>query len=88
MEAGHYGKLCPTKITLTDLLDKYLSEITPKKRGRESEARRIKRLLKDPVSLYRLDDLSPHRLGPSFGTEGSLTALERASMTWLSSAIA
>ena len=62
LEARHYGKLCPTKITLSDLLDKYLSEITPKKRGREPEARRIKRLLKDSVSLYRLDELSSHRL--------------------------
>ena len=62
LEAGHYGKLCPTKITLSDLLDKYLSEVTPKKRGREPEARRIKRLLNDSVSLYRLDELSSHRL--------------------------
>ena len=62
LEAGQYGKLYPSKITLSDLLNKYLSEVTPKKRGRETEARRIKRLLKDSVSLYTLDDLSPHRL--------------------------
>ena len=29
LEAGLYGKLCPTKITLSDLLHNYLSEITP-----------------------------------------------------------
>ena len=62
LEAGLYGKLCPSKITLSDLLDKYLNEITPKKRGKESEARRIKRLLKDSLSRYRLDELSSHRL--------------------------
>ena len=62
LESGLYGKLCPSKITLSDLLDKYLNEITPKKRGREPEARRIKRLLKDSISLYRLDELSSHRL--------------------------
>jgi len=62
LEAGQYGKLCPTKITLSDLLDKYLGEITPRKRGRKPEARRIKRLLNDSVSRYRLDELSSHRL--------------------------
>ena len=62
LEAGHYGSLCPSKITLSDLLNKYLSEVTPKKRGREPETRRIKRLLKDSVSLYTLDDLTSYRL--------------------------
>ena len=62
LETGQHGKLYPWKITLYDLLNKYLSEITPKKRGRETEARKIKRLLKDSVSLYWLDDLSPQRL--------------------------
>jgi len=62
LESGLYGKLCPSKITLSDLLDKYLNEITPKKRGREPETRRIKRLLNDTVSRYRLNELSSHRL--------------------------
>ena len=62
LEAGRYGKLCPSKVTLFELLSKYLNEITPKKRGRTAEAGRIRRLLADPISLHRLDSLSTHRL--------------------------
>lgn len=62
LEAGQYGKLCPSKITLFDLLTRYLREVTPQKRGKAPEARRLNRLLKDSISLYRLNELSPHRL--------------------------
>jgi hypothetical protein len=45
-------------VTLGDLLNRYLKEITPKKRGRDNESRRIQRLLKDPVSLTSMDKLT------------------------------
>jgi integrase len=62
LEAGQYGELCPSKITLFDLLTRYLREVTPQKRGKAPEARRLNRLLKDSISLHRLNELSPHRL--------------------------
>lgn len=62
LEAGQYGKLCPSKVTLFDLLTRYLREVTPQKRGKAPEARRLNRLLKDSISLYRLNELSPHIL--------------------------
>ena len=58
IEANTFDKLNPSKITLGELLERYLNEITPSKRGSDAEKRRIKRLLKDPISHTRLDKLS------------------------------
>ena len=58
IEANTFDKLNPSTITLGELLERYLREITPAKRGRDAEERRIKRLLKDPISLNSLDKLS------------------------------
>jgi len=58
IEANTFNKINPSTITLGGLLERYLREITPKKRGKDAEERRITRLLKDPISLNSLDKLS------------------------------
>ena len=58
IEANTFNKLCPSSVTLGNLLNRYLREITPKKRGRDNESRRIQRLLKDTVSLTSMDKLT------------------------------
>ena len=49
----------PLTIPLSDLLTRYLQEIMPQTKSKDSEARRISRLLRDPISKIRLCDLSP-----------------------------
>ena len=48
----------PTTITLGELLRRYRADITPSKKGRGSETRRLNRLLNDSISLTPLSDLS------------------------------
>jgi integrase len=43
-----------TKLKLSELLDRYLNEITPVKKGSEREAQRIKRLKKEDISNKRV----------------------------------
>ncbi|MDC0971023.1 hypothetical protein OAS27_03210 [Alphaproteobacteria bacterium] len=62
IERNKHDKLLPSETTLSDLLSRYKSEITPQKRGSLTEARRINRLLKDPISLTRVDNLTSQRL--------------------------
>jgi integrase len=44
---------------LRDLLTRYLEEITPTKRGRESEGYQLKRLIRDPLSQLTLNRVTP-----------------------------
>jgi integrase len=46
------------KNTLGDLLQRYLRDVTPHKKGADSEAYRINSLLKDPVTQYKVAALS------------------------------
>lgn len=48
--------------TLGDLLARYLAEVTPHKKGRDAEGRRLKRLLADPISKTELQALDAHKL--------------------------
>ena len=41
-------------ITLKEVIYRYLNEITPTKRGSESETRRIKHLLKEPICKEKI----------------------------------
>lgn len=43
--------------TLFQILERYLSEVTPKKRGRIPEASRLKHLMRQPLALRRLAQL-------------------------------
>ena len=58
LEAGTFGTLRPTNITLGELLERYSREVTPAKRGATTELRRLKRLISDPVSGLRVSQLT------------------------------
>mgnify|MGYP001223700370 FL=1 len=58
IDAGDINVLAPKLTTLRDLLMRYQNEVTPLKKGHAAEARRINRLLKDPISSFSLSDLS------------------------------
>ena len=58
IESGTLGCLSPSEVTLGELLERYLIEITPSKRGADVERRRLKRLIRDHISSYQLDRLS------------------------------
>lgn len=45
--------------TLYALLERYLKDVVPQKRGAEAETLRIKTLMRDPIALYKLSALSP-----------------------------
>ena len=59
LEAGIYQ---PVTCTLSAILREYLAKVTPAQKSHLSEARRLNRLLKDPIASYRLCDLSPEVL--------------------------
>jgi len=48
--------------TLRELLQKYMTEITPPKKGREAETRRLKRLIADPISNSSIASLDGQTL--------------------------
>ena len=58
IETGFYGRLNPSQITLGNLLVKYSEEITPVKRGAETEQRRLRRLIRDPLSRLTIDKIT------------------------------
>ena len=58
IDAGDINVLAPKLTTLRDLLIQYQNEVTPLKKGHAAEARRINRLLKDPISSFSLRDLN------------------------------
>ena len=62
IELNTFGKLHPSSVSLADCLRRYQTLITPKKRGREAEERRINRLLRDPISAVMLDKLTSRTL--------------------------
>lgn len=62
IDRNEAGITRPVTTLLSDLLKRYLQEITPHKKSKDSEARRISRLLRDPISRTRLCDLSPDKL--------------------------
>ena len=58
IEAGTFGTLRPTHITLGELLDRYSGEVTPAKRGATTELRRLQRLIRDPFSSLKVSQLT------------------------------
>ena len=58
IDAGDLNILAPKLTTLGDLLARYQNEVTPLKKGHAAEARRINRLLHDPISSFSLRDLN------------------------------
>jgi integrase len=62
IDAGETHVVAPKAITLGDLLKRYSEEITPLKKGRDPELRRLKRLLRDNISSTPLAKLNGPRL--------------------------
>ena len=58
LEAGTFGTLRPTHITLGELLERYASEVTPAKRGATTELRRLRGLIRDPFCSLRASQLT------------------------------
>ena len=58
IDVGEVNVTAPKTLTLRDLLVRYSAEITPEKKGRDQEQRRINRLLRDQISDCRLSQLS------------------------------
>ena len=63
LEAGTFGTLMPTHITLGELLERYSCEVTPTKRGATIELRRLHRLIRDPVGSLRASQLTSKAIG-------------------------
>ena len=57
---GDEFRVVDKNLSLSDLIKRYLSEITPTKRGWESEKRRLKRLLRDPLSKQLIKKLQTY----------------------------
>ena len=62
IERSVFGFTEPSEATLKELLVRYSKEITPTKRGAETETRRLQRLIKDPVSKNTIEQLTSHSL--------------------------
>ena len=62
IEMGVYGSIEPSRVTLAELLQKYSQEVTPAKRGAETEQRRLNRLIKDSISDYSIEQLTSKTL--------------------------
>ena len=60
LNLGDEFKVIDNHLLLSDLIKRYLSEITPTKRGWESETRRLKRLLRDPISKQQIKKLQTY----------------------------
>ncbi|MEC8553056.1 MAG: site-specific integrase, partial [Pseudomonadota bacterium] len=58
LEAGTFGTLRPTHITLGELLERYSNEVTPAKRAATTGLRRLQRLIRDPLRSLRVSQLT------------------------------
>src|SRR5438270_368408 len=55
--------LSATKVTLGDIIRRYMAEVTPTKRGAESERIRLKKFLSSAVCISSMARLTPGELG-------------------------
>ena len=62
LDNGSFGKMCPHEVTLAELLKRYCDSITVTKKGAPQETRRIQRLLKDPLTSLKSDQITSERL--------------------------
>ena len=49
----------PSEETLGDVLDRYLQEVTPQKRGQDIEAIRIRKFIKNPIAAIKVGYFKP-----------------------------
>ena len=60
MQSGQWQEKTPSQYNIGDMLSRYLDIVTPTKRGREQEERRLQRLLKDKQLMsVSLDQAQP-----------------------------
>ena len=62
MEKGTYGCLLPEQVTLRELLERYLNEVTPRKRGRARERARVRRLMTEDICSSHVSSLDTRTL--------------------------
>ena len=62
IERGVFGSIEPSEVTLGELLNRYSQQITPAKRGAETEQRRLNRLINDSISDYFIEQLTSQAL--------------------------
>ena len=62
IERGVFGSIEPSEVTLGELLNRYSQQITPAKRGAETEQRRLNRLINDSISDYSIEQLTSQTL--------------------------
>ena len=55
---GELGVMKPNKVTLAELLQRYVADVLPPKRGALTEGQRLQRLIRDPVSSLRASQLT------------------------------
>ena len=61
MQTGEWRPKDKRYSTIDDLIQKYLTKVTPHKKGAETETRRFKRLLKEKSLMeIKLDEAKPH----------------------------
>ena len=61
MQTGQWAREKPSDYSLKEMMERYLAEVTPTKRGKDAETRRLKRLLSEkPLMSVRLDKAEPH----------------------------
>ena len=61
MQTGQWAREKPSDYSLKEMMERYLAEVTPAKRGKDAEARRLKRLLNEKsLMALRLDKAEPH----------------------------
>ncbi|MEY3703748.1 MAG: hypothetical protein RLZZ561_1368 [Pseudomonadota bacterium] len=59
MGHGELGRPPAKGLKLSDLIDRYLAEVTPRKLSCETERSRLTKLLRHPIAGKRLDHISP-----------------------------
>ena len=62
IDAGETNVSAPKATTLADLLTRYSQQVTPAKKGHDTEQRRLSRLLKDSIAATPLSKLSSAKL--------------------------
>ena len=62
IERGLFGSIKPSEVTLGELLKRYSQQITPAKRGAETEQRRLNRLINDSISDHSIEQLTSKTL--------------------------
>lgn len=62
METGIFGSLLPHQVTLRELLQRYLLDVTPKKRGAARERARVRRLMREDICSFFMSMLDARAL--------------------------